>query len=161
MSRRAATEATEHDDGWISRLKERWFGESDEDAREEPARVPPPVAPPRQQARRAQAGNTLHLVQNQRTGQITKRSPRSLADAQKAAEDLKDRCPIIVNLEGTDDDMARRVIDFISGVTYALNGYYERVGAKVFLFTPSNVIISDEDELEPPNKGPYATDDGE
>ena len=47
------------------------------------------------------------------------------------------------------------MIDFISGVTYALNGFYERVGDKVFLFTPSNIIIADEDEAEPGGKGLY------
>ena len=61
----------------------------------------------------------------------------------------------IVNLEKTDDDLARRVIDFISGVTYALNGFYERVGDKVFLFTPANIVITDEDEIEPAGKGPF------
>jgi len=57
--------------------------------------------------------------------------------------------------EKADDDLARRVIDFISGVTYALNGFYERVGDKVFLFTPANIIIADEDEIEPSGKGPF------
>lgn len=68
---------------------------------------------------------------------------------------MKDRRPVIVNLEKTDDDLARRVIDFISGVTYALNGFYERVGDKVFLFTPANIVITDEDESEPSGKGPF------
>jgi cell division inhibitor SepF len=63
-----------------------------------------------------------------------------------------------VNLEKADDDLARRVIDFISGVTYALNGFYERVGDKVFLFTPANIVIADEDEIEPGGKGPFFDD---
>ena len=84
--------------------------------------------------------------------------PGALADAQKAAEDLKERRPVIVNLEATEEEVARRVIDFISGVTYALNGYYERVGDKVFLFTPANIIIADEEEAPESDKGPFLED---
>src|SRR5439155_23328575 len=100
-------------------------------------------------------GSTLLQVHQHRGSQITKRTPRSLADAQKAAEDLKERRPVIVNLEHADEDLARRVIDFISGVTYALNGFYERVGEKVFLFTPANIVITDEEDAEAADKSPF------
>ena len=102
---------------------------------------------------------TLLQVHAHRGSQITKRVPQSLADAQRAAEDLKERRPVIVNLEKADYELARRVIDFISGVTYALNGFYERVGDKVFLFTPSNIIIADEDEVEPGGKGLFTDEE--
>ncbi len=159
MSRKAMTEDYDGQDGWIARLRERWFGEVEDDGADLPPIAGPAVAAPRPAARRAPAANTLHLVQGNRGGQICKRVPRSLADAQRAAEDLKERRPVIVNLERADDELARRVIDFISGVTYALNGFYERVGDKVFLFTPSNIIIADEDDLEPASKGLFVGDE--
>ncbi len=127
---------------------------------EEPIRsrvVQPDFAAPRPQPRRGQSDNTLQLVQTQRGGGvITRRQPRSLEDATRIAEDLRERKPVIVNLEQTEEDVARRVIDFISGVTYALNGFYEKVGERIFLFTPSNVVISDEDEeMDTSGKGIY------
>jgi cell division inhibitor SepF len=146
MSRRLSTEEYEEQDSWIGKLKDRWFGEAEEEEELDEAF--------RSANRRGGAGTVVKLHSTRGT-QISKRAPKNLGDAQKAAEDLKDRRPVIVNLEKTDDDLARRVIDFISGVTYALNGFYERVGDKVFLFTPANIVITDEDEIEPSGKGPF------
>lgn len=165
MSKRVSAEEFEEQDTWIARLRDRWFGEADEE--EEPEEFGAAARPTRQEAppkarsgRGAGAGGSLLQVHANRGSQITKRVPQSLADAQRAAEDLKERRPVIVNLEKADDELARRVIDFISGVTYALNGFYERVGDKVFLFTPSNIIIADEDEVEPGGKGLFADERG-
>ena len=161
MSKRVTAEDYEEQDGWIARLRDRWFGETEDEADEEGFVAPPPAqsaaatAAPKPRTKPSPNGSLLQ-VHAHRGSQITKRVPRSLADAQRAAEDLKERRPVIVNLEKADDELARRVIDFISGVTYALNGFYERVGDKVFLFTPSNIIIADEDEVEPGGKGLFA-----
>jgi len=146
MSRRLSTQEYEEQDSWIGKLKDRWFGEAEEEEEIDEAF--------RDGNRRSGPGTVVKLHSTRGT-QISKRAPKNLGDAQKAAEDLKDRRPVIVNLEKTDDDLARRVIDFISGVTYALNGFYERVGDKVFLFTPANIVITDEDEIEPSGKGPF------
>lgn len=100
---------------------------------------------PQQDAGRRR-GSQLRLQTSTRTHQIFKISVRSLDDARHAADMLKERRPVILNLERTDEDVARRAIDFVSGATYALDGYYERVGEKVFLFTPSNTLIASEDE---------------
>jgi cell division inhibitor SepF len=147
MSKKLSANEYEEQDGWIARLRDRWFGDGDEEEEGE-AGFNGGSANGQAAARPRRAASTLLQVHQHRGGQITKRMPKSLADAQKAAEDLKERRPVIVNLENTDDDLARRVIDFISGVTYALNGFYERVGDKVFLFTPANIIIADEDETD-------------
>ena len=165
MSRRAAVEEYEDQDGWIARLRDRFFRDDEEEEEEEEGfggPLPPNNANVRANTRttKSAAPNGAVLqVHAHRGSQISKRMPQSLADAQLAAEDLKERRPVIVNLEKADDDLARRVIDFISGVTYALNGYYERVGDKVFLFTPNNIIIADEDHVEPGGKGLFADDD--
>jgi cell division inhibitor SepF len=53
--------------------------------------------------------------------------------------------PVIVNLQVADRELMRRMIDFCSGVAYALNGKMERVADKVFLVTPSNVKVSAEE----------------
>jgi len=162
MSRRAAVEEYEDQDGWIAKLRDRFFRDEDEEEEEEEsfgAPMPPNASRTPRTTKGGSPNGAVLQVHAHRGSQISKRMPRSLADAQRAAEDLKERRPVIVNLEKADDDLARRVIDFISGVTYALNGYYERVGDKVFLFTPNNIIIADEDQVEPGGKGLFAADE--
>lgn len=152
MSKKLSATEFEEQDGWIARLRDRWFGEHEEEEEEEGTFS---AGAATATAARPRRNGTLLQVHQHRGSQITKRIPRSLADAQKAAEDLKERRPVIVNLENTDEDLARRVIDFISGVTYALNGYYERVGDKVFLFTPANIVITDDEEVDGGTQSPF------
>lgn len=68
--------------------------------------------------------------------------PRMFEEVQGIAEHLKNRRPVIINLEQADGELARRVVDFVSGVTYALNGSMQKVGNGIFLFVPSNMDIT-------------------
>ena len=71
--------------------------------------------------------------------------PQSFADAQSIADKFKDAVPVILNLQGTDTELSKRLIDFSSGLTYALNGGMQRIADKVFLLTPRNVQVSAEE----------------
>jgi cell division inhibitor SepF len=71
--------------------------------------------------------------------------PRSFNDAQSIADKFKDAVPVILNLQGADSELSKRLIDFSSGLTYALNGGMQRVADKVFLLTPRNVEVSAEE----------------
>ncbi len=71
--------------------------------------------------------------------------PRSFNDAQSIADKFKDAVPVILNLQGTDTELSKRLIDFSSGLTYALNGGMQRIADKVFLLTPRNVEVSAEE----------------
>jgi cell division inhibitor SepF len=71
--------------------------------------------------------------------------PRGFNDAQQVADRFKDGIPVILNLQGSDAELAKRLIDFTSGLTYALNGGMQRVADKVFLLTPRNVEVSAEE----------------
>jgi cell division inhibitor SepF len=71
--------------------------------------------------------------------------PRSFNDAQQIADKFKQAIPVIVNLQSTDQELSKRLIDFTSGLTYALNGGMQRVADKVFLLTPRNVEVSAEE----------------
>ncbi|HZB23945.1 MAG TPA: cell division protein SepF [Gaiellaceae bacterium] len=71
--------------------------------------------------------------------------PRSFNDAQQIADRFKQGIPVIVNLQGVDADLSKRLIDFASGLTYALDGGMQRVADKVFLLTPRNVEVSAEE----------------
>ena len=71
--------------------------------------------------------------------------PRSFNDAQSIADKFKDSVPVILNLQGADTELSKRLIDFSSGLTYALNGGMQRIADKVFLLTPRNVEVSAEE----------------
>ena len=88
--------------------------------------------------RRAQ----LFSLHAQKQLEIVVLQPRSFDDARGAADYLKTRRPVVVNLQGSHGELARRIIDFTSGVTYALDGHMLRVGEQIFLFTPSHVAIT-------------------
>jgi len=72
-------------------------------------------------------------------------APRSYNDAQQIADRFKNGVPVIVNLQTSEPDLAKRLIDFGSGMTYALDGAIQRIAEKVFLLTPANVEVSAED----------------
>ena len=71
--------------------------------------------------------------------------PRSFNDAQQIADRFKDSVPVILNLQNADTELSKRLIDFASGLTYALDGSMQRVADKVFLLTPRNVEVSAEE----------------
>ena len=71
--------------------------------------------------------------------------PRSFNDAQSIADKFKDAVPVILNLQSADTELSKRLIDFSSGLTYALNGGMQRIADKVFLLTPRNVEVSAEE----------------
>jgi len=83
--------------------------------------------------------------------------PVGFNDAQEIGDKLKANRPVIVNLQGVDRDLSRRLIDFASGVTYGLGGAMERVAEQVFLLTPTNVEVSPEEKRRLQERGLYRT----
>jgi cell division inhibitor SepF len=79
--------------------------------------------------------------------------PKSFNDAQDVADKFKDAIPVILNLQGSDTDLSKRLIDFASGLTYALDGGMQRIADKVFLLTPRNVEVSAEERARLIEKG--------
>ncbi|MGQ9824324.1 MAG: cell division protein SepF [Desulfotomaculales bacterium] len=107
--------------------------EKEERYREEEEFLPP--------ARRKGQVVSIHA---QRQVRVIVAEPREFEDVQGVVDHLKNRRPVIVNLEQADAELARRVVDFASGATYALNGDSQRVGNGIFLFVPNNVDITSE-----------------
>lgn len=89
---------------------------------------------------------TLRL-QSARVSHVSVRQASSFEDARLAADGLKDGRQQIINLEKTAEAMSERIIDFLNGVTYALNGFVEKVGDRVYLFAPSNIVIDVPEDL--------------
>lgn len=81
--------------------------------------------------------------------------PKSFNDAQQMADRYKDGTPVILNLQGVESDLSRRLIDFGSGLTYALDGGMQRIADKVFMLTPRNVELSAEQRAQLLEKGFY------
>ena len=71
-------------------------------------------------------------------------TPTSFNDAQEVADHFKQQTPVILNLQTTDAELAKRLIDFASGLTYALSGGMQKVAEKTFMLTPRNVEVSAE-----------------
>ena len=91
-------------------------------------------------------GTTLRMDQARQTHITVRRAIQTFDDARRAADGLKDGQQQIVNLEQTSSDMTERIIDFLNGATYALDGSVEKIGEMVYLFTPSTVVIDIEDK---------------
>jgi cell division inhibitor SepF len=79
--------------------------------------------------------------------------PKSFNDAQDVADKFKDSIPVILNMQSADNHLAIRLIDFASGLTYALDGGMQRIADKVFLLTPRNVEVSAEERARLIEKG--------
>jgi cell division inhibitor SepF len=86
--------------------------------------------------------NEVHLV-----------VPKTFNDAQQIADRFKATVPVIINLQGAETDLAKRLIDFSSGLTYALNGGMQRVADKVFLLTPRDIEVSAEEKARLMERG--------
>ena len=67
--------------------------------------------------------------------------PNSFNDITKAADDLCNRKAVVVNMEGVDKAMARRVVDFLSGSVYALQGSVTKIAQSAYLFCPQNMSV--------------------
>jgi cell division inhibitor SepF len=89
-------------------------------------------------------GATVVNLHTQRNVRVVVVEPSSFDDVQEITDHLKNRKPVIVNLEKVDNDLARRIVDFLSGAVYAVSGAMQKVGGGIFLFVPSNVDIDSE-----------------
>ena len=72
-------------------------------------------------------------------------APKNFNDVQDVGDKFKASIPVILNLQNADHDLAKRLIDFVSGLTYALDGGMQRIADKVFLLTPEGVQLSAEE----------------
>ena len=114
---------------------------------------PQPAVAPRPQAVRAMPVDTTISAMPAGTARVHVVAPSRFGDAKEIADSLKDSRPVIVNLQNADRDLQRRMIDFCSGVTYALSGEMEKVADQVFLLAPSNVKVSDEERQRLADRG--------
>ena len=80
--------------------------------------------------------------------------PRAYSESQQIADHLKNRNSVVVNLKRVTSDQAKRIIDFLSGVIYAIGGSMQKIGVGIYLVAPKNVNVQGKitDDAEKPNK---------
>ena len=85
------------------------------------------------------SGQVLNMGGNKQ--EVVLFRPTSFSDTTKAADDLRDKKAIIVNMENVDKGLARRVVDFLSGCAYALDGKMNKIAASTYLFCPHSMDV--------------------
>jgi cell division inhibitor SepF len=122
--------STAEDEGW----------ESEESA----------AAPPRRERQ-----SRLRSVSSPAPAKVHLVAPRAFNDAKQIADRFKAQIPVIINLQSADTELSKRLIDFASGLTYALDGSMQRVADKVFLLTPRDVELSAEERARAMERGGF------
>jgi cell division inhibitor SepF len=115
--------------------------------------APNNVAPRPSAVRAVPVDSTIQPVAAAPSARVHVVAPSRFGDAKEIADRLKDNRPVIVNLQMAERDLQRRMIDFCSGVTYALSGEMEKVADQVFLLAPTNVKVSDEERMRLAERG--------
>ncbi|WP_100011035.1 cell division protein SepF [Lentibacillus sediminis] len=99
--------------------------------------------PPNKTAGKQAGQNVVSLTSMQQaSSKMVLCEPRSYNEAQEVADNVVNRRAVVVNLQRVDNHQAKRIIDFLSGTVYALNGDIQKLGAETFLCTPDNVDVS-------------------
>ncbi len=106
-----------------------------------------------QENRSRQASLRIQSSRNSRVA--VRRNVQVFEDARLAADGLKNGEQQIINLEQASPQMGERIIDFLNGVCYALDGTVERVGDRVYMFVPANVLVEVDEGTNTVNKRIY------
>lgn len=114
------------------------------------ATPPPPAASPGQPGL-ARGGRNLVSLPTPKKQEIVVLEPASFADAREIAEALKVKKCILLNMRKTDKELARRIVDFLSGISYAMEGNSQKVADNIFLFVPGHmeIVIADHQDSGP------------
>jgi len=94
------------------------------------------------------------------TVRVAVAEPQGFGDVQEVAEQLKRRIGVVVNVEALDREVARRVVDFLSGTVYALDGEMQKISAGVVMFVPRDMRIDRMTENHKPTEADESTEEG-
>lgn len=147
--------------------EEDYYEDEDEPEDMDPPSPPPREEPPRRSAREREREREYQEPPRRNTGgkvvnihattqlQVVLVKPERYENASEIADHLRDKRTVVLNLEKTEKDVARRLLDFLSGVAYAQEGKIKKVALQTYIVTPYNVDIMGDliDELE--NNGLY------
>jgi cell division inhibitor SepF len=89
--------------------------------------------------------NDEPFIEDSSSYNIVTLQPRSYSEARKVGEFYREGNPVIINLDDMEESERKRLVDFASGLVFGLHGRIERISLKVFLLSPANVNVSNED----------------
>ena len=141
--------------GYGQKVK-KWFFDEDGDEVEEYEDVEIDTEPKTslfEQAKFSKTSDAIKDLNANKDSQLILFEPRAFAETQDIANHLKQKKAAVVNLHRLQKEQSKRVVDFLSGVIFAIEGDIQRIGPRIFLCTPKNIGVSgtidlDEDESE-------------
>lgn len=99
--------------------------------------------PPFKKGKNQNAGNVVNLTSMQQpASKVVLCEPRTYNEAQEIADNIVNRRAVVINLQRVDHQQAKRIVDFLSGTVYAVDGDIQKLGSETFLCTPDNVNVS-------------------
>ncbi len=98
---------------------------------------------------------SLENLKESKRSRVAIAEPHEFEEVQMIGDDFKENIPVIINLQNTNQDLSKRIIDFCSGLTYALGGSIKKVADRVFLITPQNTLVTSNEKEILREKGLY------
>lgn len=123
------------------------FDEYDNEMYEEESQQPVVIAPvaggngPVASAARPKTGGYNTVAQRSSGMKVVIVEPKAFDDSENITNQLRDMRPVVINFENTDPHEAARIVDFVSGATFALDGKLEKIGKDIFICVPVNVTV--------------------
>ncbi|HZK43230.1 MAG TPA: cell division protein SepF [Syntrophomonadaceae bacterium] len=114
-----------------------WLGIQNEEDEEEFNELPVNIG----QDNKKNIANVVSIHTN-KTMKVVVCEPEKFDEVQMLSDHLRNRKQLIINFENTPEEISQRIIDFLSGSTYSLDGDSQQIGPHIFIFTPSNVEIN-------------------
>ncbi len=99
---------------------------------------------------------SIHTTKNQR---VIILKPEDFSEAKNIADNLKNRRAVVLNLENSGLENAKRILDFVSGTAYALSCNVQKISDNIFIFTPDNIDLTAEAKKDLTEKGFFTTDE--
>ena len=132
-----------------------WESEEEEEFEEQEATKEELIQPQFHQNSVKKQQNKVVNIHSSNQFKVVIMQPETFDDAQDICDHLKCKKPIVINLEGLEKEGAQRIIDFLSGSVYALDGNIQKVSAGIFVIAPNNVDIMGDFKDELRNKGTF------
>lgn len=133
-----------------------WEAEEDDEELDEHEEVRDSVQQPQflQPGLKKQQGKVVNIHSSSQF-KVVVMQPENFEDAKDICDHLKNKKPVVINLEGLERESAQRVVDFLSGSVYAVDGTIQKVSAGIFVIAPNNVDIMGDFKDELRNKGVF------
>ncbi|HHY64901.1 MAG TPA: cell division protein SepF [Clostridiaceae bacterium] len=136
--------------GWETNVDE------DEIYEDEVVESAPPQKAERTVSQKKNSQGKVLNMNNNNNLKVVVLSPQSILETRELCDHLKSNKPVIMNVEGVDTPLAQRMVDFLSGAVYCLDGDIQKISSGIFLATPASIEITGDLKDEMKNKGVFS-----